>query len=168
MTKINIGSGQRPFGAGWINVDAQERWHPNVVTNGLEYLQRHTDASVDMICLHHVLEHYGCGEADALLRECYRVLVPAGSLLVFVPDMLELALGWIEGRIDTQIYLTNVYGAFMGDPADRHAWGYTQRTLNETLMRVGFPAPQRFDWRKIPGADIAGPDWWILGVEGIK
>jgi predicted SAM-dependent methyltransferase len=165
-TRINLGSGQRPFGAGWINVDTQERWSPDVVADGVEYLWRQEPASVDMICLHHVLEHYGCGEADSLLGECRRVLRQGGSLLVFVPDMAELMLAWNSGRIDTQIFLTNIYGAYMGDEADRHRWGFTAQTLKDTLRRAGF-SPRAFDWRKIPGADIA-QDWWILGMEGIR
>lgn len=167
MTQIQIGSGQRPFQSPWINVDSQARWNPDVCADGQKYLASLPAKRVDMICLHHVLEHYGCGEADALLRECYRVLVPGGSLLVFVPDMAELALAWIYGRIDTQIYMTNVYGAYMGDEADRHKWGFTKQSLKETLRRVGFD-PRPFDWRVIPGADIAGPDFWILAQEGIR
>ncbi len=166
MLRVNLGSGQRPFGEGWVNVDTQARWSPDVVADGVEYLWTQEPASVDMICLHHVLEHYGCGEADSLLTECRRVLRQGGSLLVFVPDMAELMLAWNSGRIDTQVYLTNVYGAFMGDEADRHRWGFTKQSLRETLGRAGF-GTQPFDWRKIPGADIA-QDWWILGMEGIR
>lgn len=164
---LNLGSGQRRFGDGWINIDSQAKWLPDVVSDGIVYLRSYAEGTVDMIVLHHVLEHYGCGEADELLGECARVLRPGGSLLVFVPDIWELASGWMEGKISTQIYLTNVYGAFMGDEADRHRWAFTQRSLNELLMSKGFPVPYRFDWREIPGADIAR-DWWILGVEAVK
>jgi predicted SAM-dependent methyltransferase len=171
MRRINIGSGQRRFGtpeAPWINVDSQARWNPDVHADGELYLRIDVvDASVDMICLHHVLEHYGCGEADALLRECHRVLVPGGSLLVFVPDLAELMLAWNSGRIDTQVYMTNIYGAYMGDEADRHRWGYTKQSLKDTLRLAGFD-PRPFDWRVIPGADIAGPDFWILAQEAIR
>jgi len=166
--RLNIGSGQRKFGPGWTNVDSQARWTPDVCIDGWAYLTQQKDASVEMICLHHVLEHYGCGEADTLLQECHRVLAPGGSLLVFVPDMAELMLAWNYGRIDTQIFMTNVYGAYMGDEADRHKWGFTFQTLKSTLKKAEFPSVERFDWRKIPGADIAGPDFWILGMEATK
>jgi len=165
--RLNIGSGQRKFGPGWTNVDSQARWTPDVCIDGWAYLTQQKDASVEMICLHHVLEHYGCGEADALLAECHRVLAPGGGLLVFVPDMLALAQGWIKGRVTDQVYLTNVYGAYMGDEADRHKFGFTTESLAETLGKAGFSV-ERFNWRKIPGADIAGPDWWILGMEATK
>jgi len=166
MLKLNMGSGQRKFGPGWVNVDTNPKWSPDVVSNG-STLPMFEDASADMIVLHHVLEHFGCGEAGDLLRECHRILAPGGSLFVFVPDMRALARGWLEGRIDTQIFLTNVYGAYMDDEADRHKWGFTKEALEGELRDVNF-RPLPFDWRKIDGADIAGPDWWILAAEGIK
>lgn len=123
--------------------------------------------SAEIIVLHHVLEHFGCGEGAGMLRECYRVLQPGGSLLVFVPDMIALAENWLRGGIGTQIYLTNVYGAFMGDLADRHRWGFTLDSLMAELRVNGRWYVDKFGWRDIEGADIAR-DWWILGVEAIK
>ena len=167
--RFQIGSGKRPFGPDWINCDSQARWNPDVCMDGLEYLQTLKDRSVEMIVLHHVLEHFGCGEADGLLRECFRVLVPGGSLLVFVPDMAELARMWLEARLTDETYLINVYGAYMGDEADRHKFGFTHKTLFATLVRAGF-APRMvksFDWRVVAGADLA-KDRWILGLEALK
>lgn len=167
--KLNLGSGQRPFGPGWTNVDTQARWKPDICADATEYLRTLSEGAVEMIVLHHVIEHYGCGEADALLRECHRILCPGGSLLVFVPDLAELAHGWLQGRIDDQVYATNLYGAWMGDEADRHKWGYTRRTLRATLLHAGFRGThvRGFDGREIAGTLIA-QDWWILGEEAIK
>ncbi len=191
MKRLNLCSGQRPFGNScsicgakpelhpaafccdhtysplWINVDSQERWNPDVVAD-CSHMPMFEDASADMIVIHHGLEHFGCGEADAMLKECYRMLSKGGSLLVFVPDMRALAQRWLARQIDTQLYMTNVYGAYMGDEADRHKWGFTALPLAETLEKAGFDKFKAFDWRKIPGADIAGPDWWILAAEAIK
>lgn len=165
---INLGSGQRPFQKPWVNVDCQERWTPDVLCTPEEPLLKFDQASADMIVLHHVIEHIGCGEADGMLEDCVYTLEPGGSLLVFVPDMWKIATMWREGRLSTQVYLTNVYGAYMGHDADRHRWGYTKETLKELLLSVGFRTVKEFDWRHIPGADIARDDRWILGMEGIK
>ena len=166
--RINLGSGQRPF-IGWVNVDSQEKWLPDVCSDGGVYLRGLSAGEAEMICLHHVLEHFGCGEADGLLAECYRVLRPGGSLLVFVPDLAELARMWIEGRMTDETYLINIYGAFMGDEADRHKFGFTHKTLHHTLRRAGFGVGliKKFNWRMIAGADIA-QDRWILGLEAIR
>ncbi len=166
MKRYNLCSGQRPFSAPFINVDSQERWNPDVVAD-CSHMPMFEDASADMIVIHHGLEHFGCGEADAMLKECYRILAPGGSLLVFVPDMRALANRWLTRQISDQIYFTNVYGAFMGDDADRHRWGFSAFSLCDTVEMAGFRSMKGFDWREIPGADLAR-DWWILSVEATK
>jgi predicted SAM-dependent methyltransferase len=121
-----------------------------------------------MIVLHHVAEHAGCGEFHLLFREAHRVLEPLGSLLIFVPDMRELARRWLREEMDDQLYFTNVYGAYNGDEADRHKWGFTARTLYLELSKAAkWSRTKAFDWHSIPGADIAR-DWWILGLEAVK
>lgn len=168
---LNIGSGQRPFVStpeiSWVNVDSQAKWNPDWVGDG-----RHTpskDSQFDLVVLHHVLEHFGCGEGEGLLKEAHRVLKPGGSLLVFVPDLRALARRWLNGdQFSTQVYVTNLYGAYMGDEADRHKWGFDSLSLHTTLNGSEvWRSVINFDWRHIPGADIA-KDWWILGMEAIK
>lgn len=167
--RLNIGSGQRPFKKPFINVDKQARWEPDVIWDAGNPLSLcpFEPGTCDLIVLHHVLEHFGCNEGDSLLRTCHSLLVKGGRLLVFVPDMGELAHMWIEGRLSTQVYMTNVYGAYMGGEADRHKWGYTSPSLIRTMALSGFRGHLHFDGRAIEGADIA-KDRWILGVEGIK
>jgi len=167
-TRINLCSGQRPFETGWTNVDVQERWKPDVVADGAN-MPMFADGSAEYIVIHHGLEHFGCGEADAMLRECYRILQPQGRLLVFVPDWRTLAQRWLTHQIDDYIYAVNLYGAYMNDEADRHKWIVTFDTLSKSLRSVGeWSEIKHFDWRKIGGADIAGPDWWIAGYEAVK
>lgn len=164
--RINLGSGQRPFGPGWTNVDTQARWSPDVIADGAS-MPMFEDSSADMIVLHHVLEHFGCGEGLGMLTECYRILRPGGSLIITVPNMRELVKGWATSKIDDQIFFTNIYGAYMGDEADRHKWGYTVLTLHKLLRALPWATVRGFDFRQIEGADIA-KDWWILGVEATK
>lgn len=166
---INLGSGQRPFPKPWCNVDKQAKWNPDVLWDAGNPLDPcpFEAGSADIIVLHHVLEHFGCNEGNSLLQECYRLLVPNGSLLVFVPNLRALADMWNEGRLDDQVYLTNIYGAFNGSEADRHKWGFTYDSLSRLLCTIGFRWVHRFNWRYIDKADLA-KDRWILAVEGIK
>jgi SAM-dependent methyltransferase len=167
--KLNVGSGQRPFNTahGWINVDSQPKWQPDVVRDWND-LSIFPDNSMDMVVSHHSLEHVGCGEGDGFIREAFRVLKPGGSLIVAVPDLRALALRWLTGELDTQIYLTNLYGAYMGDEADRHKWGYDQPYLLRSLQAVApWSQVRPFDFRSIEGADIARA-WWILAMEAVK
>lgn len=169
---INLGSGQRKFASSgenrWINYDCQPRWEPDICDRGENLTKHFDDNSVDIIVLHHVLEHFGCGEAKGLVDACYQVLKPAGSLIVTVPDMRKLVRGWITGRFSTQIFLTNVYGAYMGDESDRHRWGFNEKSLWEFLSDGREWHVQNFGFRQIPGADIAHDDNWILAMEAVK
>lgn len=164
--KLNLGSGQRPFQPPWLNVDAQETFHPDMVLD-LKQPWPWNDASAEMIVFHHCWEHEGCGEAMHFQQEAYRVLRPGGSLLVFVPDMRALAQRWLMGLITTQVFMTNVYGAYMGSEHDRHKWSYDQESLRQELKLCNWSHVKPFDWRDIPGMDAAR-DWWILAIEAIK
>lgn len=167
MFRLNVGSGQRKFQKPWVNVDVNPKWRPDVVASG-ESMPMFEDSSADIIVLHHVLEHFGCGEGAALIRECHRILKSEGSLLIFVPDMKALVQMWNMGRLTTQVFMTNVYGAYMDSEADRHKWGYDLQSLIQFIQSVAaWASMRRYDWRLIPGADIA-QDIWILGVEAIK
>lgn len=173
--KLNIGSGQRRFDTtyGWTNVDCVSREPdqvPDVVADAREL--PFEDGAAEICVLHHVIEHFGCGEADGVVCECFRVLAKDGRLLVFVPDLEELARRWLGGQIDDYIYRVNLYGAYQGEEGDRHKWGYDKGSLPTYLDDAVRPGEQwsrvmGFDWRRIDGADIA-QDWWIAGVECVK
>lgn len=170
---LNLGSGQRRFDSelGWINIDCVSR-PPDQVPDLICDISNlpFPDSSMDIVCFHHVIEHFGCGEADGILKESWRVLKPGGSLLVFVPDLKKLAGRWLGGEISDYIFNVNVYGAYQGEPGDRHAWGFSQNNLATYLFNL-LTTPgivvKPFDGRSIPGADIAS-DFWIAGVEVVK
>ena len=164
--RINLGSGQRKF-AGWTNVDccSREGQVPDVVADARSL--PFPDGSAEMVALHHVIEHFGCGEADGVLRECFRVLAPGGSLFVFVPDMRKIAQRWLMGGIDDFIFLVNTYGAYQGEEGDRHKWGYHEKSLMEYLCKNPWKCVKPFDWRKVDGAEFAC-DWWVAAVECVR
>jgi len=173
MIGINVGSGQRRFKDQddwrWINIDLQYRppdQMPDIIANGASSVM---SMSADVIVLHHVLEHFGCGEADTLLTQCWEALSPGGSLLVFVPDTMAIARRYILRQIDNYTRNVLTYGAYQGAEEDRHRWGYDYASLQAYLVKTlnGGGAVKFFDWRKVPGANLA-QDWWILGMETIK
>lgn len=167
---LNLGSGQRPFKPPWINWDIQiNKWKKFTEDAGcLWSAPWGPGKEYDIICLHHVIEHFGCGEADNLIRQCYDAIRPGGSLLIFLPNIKALAQRWLLHQIDDFTFFVNVYGAYMGDINDRHFWNYSIESLKETLYKnVSWKAFKHFDWRDISGAEIA-KDWWIMGVEVVK
>lgn len=165
--KLNVGSGQRKFGAGWTNVDTQSKWDPDVVADA-KHMPMFADGSAEMIVLHQVLEHFWVEDAKAVIGECYRILQPGRSLIITVPNTRELAMRWLRGEIDTNLFLINTYGAYMGDQADLHRWAYIGQTLADMLLQcAAWRTVKSFDWRPIEQASIAY-DWWVLGIEAIK
>lgn len=166
---INAGSGQRPFDnkQGWVNIDIQDKYTPDLVADWND-LSAFQDGSVEYVVAHHTIEHVGCGEADSFIKEAQRVLKPNGSLLIFLPDWRALAQRWLLGQIDDYTYFVNLYGAYMGDEADRHKFGYSYESLCATLRQCGeWSTIKRFNWRDISGASLA-KDWWIMAVEAVK
>jgi len=169
--KLNIGSGQRRFeGHDWINVDCVSRpgQVPDLICDvGKERLP-YADWSMDLVVLSQSYEHFGLSEGHALVREANRVLRIGGSLIVTVPNAIALAQRYLLGQITWYIYNVNMYGAYQGEPGDRHCWSYDKENLILDLMQAASWTQVRpFDWRAISGADIAR-DWWILGVEAVK
>jgi predicted SAM-dependent methyltransferase len=165
--RINLGSGQRKFGNGFINVDSQPKWEPDVLADA-NSMPMFENGSAELIVLHQVYEHFGLGELNGCIGECYRILQSGGSLIVTTPDLNELTRAWIKGSITDYIFCVNLYGAYMSDEADRHKWLYTGKTLAESLTgAAAWRTVKSFDWREILGASIC-KDWWILGVEAVK
>lgn len=165
--RINVGSGQRPFGRTWTNVDIQERWKPDVVADGSR-MPIFDDASAEVIVSHQCIEHVGLGEFRAHIAEAHRILAPGGLFIITTPDLYELSKAWMAGKISDYIFCVNLYGAYMQEETDRHRWLYTAKTLAAALREAAqWSSVKPFDWRHIENADIAR-DWWILGMEAVK
>jgi SAM-dependent methyltransferase len=170
---LNIGSGQRRFESTpdtqWINVDVVSRppdQVPDLVCDAFNLSEHFPDNSIDYVVLHHVAEHFGCG--DAPFRSCYNVLKPGGSLLVFVPDIKALAIRWLNGGLSDFIYIVNLMGAYQGLESDRHKWHFTPDSLTHELKTIGeWSEIKPYDWRGIPGGDFAR-DFWVLAYEAVK
>ncbi|SRR6266700_4304516 len=168
LLQLNCGSGQRKFASPpFINIDINPKWDPDLVADvsSLPY----EDNSCSLIVSHHQLEHIEISKADEMLREWNRLLCPGGSLLVFVPDLRALTDAWMKGKIDDYIFCVNLHGAWMGNEADLHRWSYHELSLSRKIRKAAiWRNVSRFDWRKIPGTDIAAQDWWICAIEAIK
>jgi len=165
--RLNLASGQRPFGEGWTNCDRQQRWNPDVLCD-MTSMPMFSDGSADMIVIHHGAEHLHLEELDACLKECHRILAPRGSLLLFLPDIRALCHAWIEQKISDYIFCVNMWGAYQGDPNDDHHWGWHMKSMAEKLGATAkWNAIYPFDWRPIPNTDLAR-DWWLFAIEAIK
>jgi predicted SAM-dependent methyltransferase len=105
------------------------------------------DASVSVIYASHVLEHFGRHEYRAVLAEWFRVLEPAGTLRLAVPDFAACAAVYWGGSGDA---LSEVLGLIMGgqrNSYDYHKMIFDEDHLRSDLLGVGFREVRRWDWR---------------------
>lgn len=178
ITRVNIGCGQVPK-KGWINYDNSfglrlskipflpellrrthiiDPTHHNFIRlarkNGIEYGDATKrlplpDASVDVICNSHMLEHLDRDEADAFLREAHRLLRPGGSIQIVVPDIRIMAQQYIEdGDADAfmtvsclcvprpKTFLQRMRFMLVGNR--HHQWMYDGKSLCDLLRDHGF------------------------------
>ena len=148
--KLHLGCGKR-FLPGFIHIDAIDYPHVDHVCSidNLSFIQ---DNSVELIYNCHVLEHYKRRDTERVLREWFRVLKPAGTLRISVPDFavickiyneykkLDLVIGALLGRQD---YLYNI-----------HYNVFDLETLSGLLLKAGYIDVHRYDWRETEHASV--------------
>jgi SAM-dependent methyltransferase len=128
---LNIGSGPHPL-AGWLNVDVNSEWYPDVVGDGGRLPFR--DATFDRCYLGHILEHLWWGEqVTSALLEIRRVCRPGSEVAVVGPCILKAV-----GRREPRGLLLDIVGRQEGafTPAD-HKWIPTERLTAEALRLGG-------------------------------
>jgi len=182
LEKLNLGSGQRPFKAPWINIDAQNQNYPqdiNTIQTDAKSLGMFQSRSVEIIVTHHLVEHIPVHEVSSYVGEWHRVLKRDGKLAVFVPNLRELDKAWLDGKVDTYIHNVNTYGAYQNNDFDIHKWGYDEQELRDRIACKGPDGKCMFDWdvRIINQDTLREPfyqnsdcvlDWWILALEFTK
>lgn len=145
--RLNVGCGEYPF-LYWTNLEANPALpaeiHATVPPLPFD------DASLDEIYAGHFLEHLTPEDADAFLRECHRVLTPAGTLGVVVPDT-RVVLGHYLAQDHTTMEvpkgqwhnlddLDAVSAVFLYSTVQdsHHLWSYDLDTLKRRMERAGF------------------------------
>ena len=83
VKKLNFGCGHR-YAKGWVNIDFHSG-HPAVQRVNLLQRLPFADGTFDVVYSSHVLEHFAPATAEALLRECHRVLKPGSTAVLRTP-----------------------------------------------------------------------------------
>lgn len=151
VKKLQIGASNNLL-PGWLNTDFC-RNHPSLVYLDATRRFPFENDTFDYIMSEHMIEHVPYQAAQAMLRECYRVLRPGGRVRFATPDLRVLLGLHSKEKTDQQRhYLEWATERFLPDVQDCsdvfvinnffYSWGhcflYDQRTLQHALSSVGF------------------------------
>ncbi|HXY94149.1 MAG TPA: methyltransferase domain-containing protein [Acidimicrobiia bacterium] len=157
VRKLQLGSGPKLL-EGWLNTDCSLVFPANFF---LDVTKRFPfpDATFDYVFTEHLIEHLDYSQGRAMLRECFRVLVPGGRIRVSCPDLsviLDLHRAEKTPAQDRYIRI-RVEGAVADRDPSRDAfvvnnafrnWGhkflYDQEALTAALQAAGFAGVTRF------------------------
>jgi predicted SAM-dependent methyltransferase len=114
-------------------------------------LSRFADRSIDTLYASHVLEHVGFTEAQATLKEWFRVLVPGGTLMVAVPDLeiLSKMLVLPNLKLDQKFEIMKMMFGGQENAHGFHRTGFFPDLLALYIARAGFTEIQR-----VPNFDL--------------
>ncbi len=132
--KLNLGSGN-DYIDGWINVDIEEQYHPDVLADITQPLPFKADSASEIKAFD-ILEHVTKQQAPKFIAECYRALKIGGKLHIRVPSMFSIIDKY---RSEPEVMAHFLYG----DTAETgvfgaHKAGYTERSLLKLLTLQGF------------------------------
>src|SRR5579863_7934974 len=86
-----------------IRVDLDPNVKPDIVAS-IADLHGIPDASADAIWSSHNLEHLCAHEVPLALGAFFRVLKPAGQVLITLPDLQQVAEFIVAGKLDEVVY----------------------------------------------------------------
>jgi cyclopropane fatty-acyl-phospholipid synthase-like methyltransferase len=114
------------------------------------------DETVNEVVMISAIEHFTRTEAEFIVSEIKRVLVPEGQLIIDFPDIKK----------DVEIYhdknpefLMELIYCNHKNRLSTHNWGYTEKTFTK-LLGSG--------WKEIIWTDIVKHDYPMLGALCIK
>ena len=151
IRKLHLGAGTNSL-EGWFNTDLVPRNRDVCfvdVTKPLPF----DDNTFDYIVGEHLIEHVAYTDGLQMLKECYRVLRPAGKIRIGTPDIdtvirlrapekSELQLNYIKWHVDTCFPEIGVYkDIFVINSAFSnfgHRFLYDFETLRGSLEEAGY------------------------------
>lgn len=161
--RINLGCGTRVL-PGWVNVDIARSPLVDVVWD-IRLPLPFRDESAAAIFAEHVIEHLELPDAEALARECFRLLETSGVLRISTPDAAKYLRSYASGDGFLQ---SSKHGRAVDLPLDRvnhmfregglHRWVYDEPSLLRLLRNAGFEAVQSVSVRETQSAALEGVD----------
>jgi hypothetical protein len=140
--KLHLGCGNEIF-PGYINID---EFNPKADLKAALQQIAYPENSVERIEGYMVLEHLSLHDARAFLSNAYRMLQPAGTLILEIPDLEKVSRLVLVFATDPDYLEKGAFGlrGFFGEPTPRmtfgdyHKWGYTPAYLTSMVKEAGF------------------------------
>jgi predicted SAM-dependent methyltransferase len=140
--KLNIGCGDvKP--EGWFGIDVSGSGSADLrvdIRNGLPF----ADGSCRFIFSEHVFEHLDLEQLAVVLKECRRVLAPAGAIRIVVPDLARFARAYCD---DDREFIRDVWMPQDASPTEllngvfalpTHRFIHDFSSMSRALKRAGF------------------------------
>jgi predicted SAM-dependent methyltransferase len=169
--KISLGSGGVRF-PGWLHVDADPQWQPDVVADLSQPLP-FADDYADFLQSEDFIGQLSFAQAREHLHDCHRVLKRGGVLRLLTPDLAVLVDHYQRG--DTRVL--ELWKREVGIPLVTDTLGellhaaltfagqksfYDEATLRALLEPIGFEvqrvAYSESAWPELRGLDLRSPD----------
>lgn len=143
---IELGAGSKEGKGNWITIDIEKGcdifWD---LRNGFPF----PDASISKIYSSHLFEHLTFKEAQKLLTECRRVLIPGGKFLICVPNARIYIEAYFKSEpLDQETYFghkpafnntTKIdYINYMAYMDGHHKYMFDEENILKVLLVNGF------------------------------
>lgn len=132
---------------------------------------------MDAVWSSHNLEHLYPHEVPLALGEFFRVLNPAGFLLITLPDLMQVAQLIVKNGLDATAYVSPagpiapvdiLYGLrsalAKGNLFMAHKTGFTTTTLGKAMVQAGFRSVRVTQGKHV---DLWGVGYKTLQAEGV-
>ncbi len=152
MRKLHIGCGRAylPREDGWVNHDVFESTRADIYSDmtALPFEREY----FDLIYCSHVLEHQHRHMVLATLSHWHSLLCRGGVLRLAVPDFAAVCARYTQTG-DLKELMGLLYGG-QNHPKNFHTVAFDDKTLTESLYKVGFKLVRLWDWRETEHAQF--------------
>jgi predicted SAM-dependent methyltransferase len=148
--KLHVGCASKRLD-GYINIDSRQTDATDHVCDA-SAITIVSEGSVSEIYSRHMLEHLDPNDAIDTLKHWFGLLQPSGMLNVIVPDITfhaQQILGLVQSSMgDQNLHAMAGFWGWRdetrgGSKEDAHRWGYTEQSLVQILIDLGFTEVQR-------------------------
>lgn len=142
MKKLNIGC-NRQEKEGYTGIDVQ---HFPAVDEQYDVVQegiREDDYTIEEIYTSHFIEHLTYEESLDFLKECKRVLIRGGRLVIRFPSLQSMCEAYLLAHsAKNEVVMDSAIWALYGDRGETlpemHKWGWDTSGLAKELKKLGF------------------------------